>query len=209
MDVANMQLTLRTRFRDPDQRVVGNSTWLDYLNAAYRDVIGASPFWPFMENQATELTVSAAATGVDLPTDAWRVDAVYNVTDDIELTPIDGNSGQFWGFAGPGVAGQTGNPSHYRLRNNRILVYPNPAAETDLQVEYRVTPTMLLAGEPAFAEQYHGILIEGALARAYRDDGNTPQADYHDGKFNALLERMKDDLLSTRGQHYPQIIDAW
>jgi hypothetical protein len=209
MDVSAMQGRLRTRFRDPDQDVVDNTAWLDYLNDAYHDVIGASPWWPFTENQSAILSVTAAATGVDLPTDTWRVDGIYNVTDDYPLLPIDGNAAMWIAFSGPGTAAQTGNPTHYRIRANRILVYPNPTAATTLHVEYRTRPADLTSGEPIFPEQYHGILLEGALARAYIDDGNRDQAAVHEAKFQELLGGMKDDLLASRGETYPQIHDAW
>lgn len=113
MDLTTLQARCRTRFRDADQDVVTNEEWTGYLNDAYRDVLGAEPYWPFLDSS----------------------------------TPADLSAG---------------------------------------------------SDTPTFDSRWHNILVEGALNRAYLDDGNAEQAALHAAEFGRQLAEMKDALLRGR-----------
>lgn len=198
-----------TRFRDTANDTYSPTEWADYVNDAYLDVLTATPWWPFHEALSAPLVVAAQATGVALPADVWRVDAVYNLTDDYPLVPSQGRSEHLYSFPGPGET-EFSIPTHYRIRNNRLLVYPNPARATTLHVEYREPVAILGAtDEPVFPVQYHHMLVEGALGRAYMDDGNPGMSESHMSRFGMLLNQMMDDLLVTRSEAYHELVDTW
>lgn len=196
-----------SRFRDTGNGVYSVADWNDYLLEAQADVYAASPWWPFFEGLATNtITTSGEVT---LPTDAWRVNSVYNATDDYALSPLSGRADYLAYYPDPDAS--VGSPLHYRLRSNVLEVLPHPQSPVSIRVEYMVPPAFLAADgdEPIFPEQYHQILVSGALARAYEDDGNVNMAQTHWAKFGALLSQMKDDLLDTRSESYYGIPDIW
>lgn len=208
MDVTTLTARLKTRFRDPSEDVITSTEWLSYLNDAYRDVIAAHPDWPFLEQRNSAFTATAAARTTTLPTDCFRVRAVYNATDQLAMNQIDGLDMVFRLY--PSQA-EPGPPVHFRLRNNLIEWYPLPEVSTTIVLDYIATPVMLSAGadEPVFPEQYHHLLVEHALARAYEDDGNVQQAAVHNERFATGLSGMMADLLSARMPYYPTIVDTW
>lgn len=113
MDLTTLQTRCRTRFHDASQNVVTNAEWLGYLNDAYRDVLGAEPYWPFLDSSV----------------------------------PVDLVSG---------------------------------------------------GDSPVFDSRWHNILVEGAIYRAYLDDGNDAQAQVHKAEFATQLADMKAALLRGR-----------
>lgn len=194
-----------SRFRDTSNAIYSAAEWADYVRDAEADVYAASPWWPFHENQASN-TITSGGT-LTLPSDAFRVTAVYNDTNDFPLVPIDGRSDYRYYFPDPGT--NLGTPTHYRLQANELEVYPRPASDVDITIDYMVAPAVMSSGtaEPAFPEAYHRMLVSGALAYAYEDDGNMEQATIHRARFESLLTRMMDDLLQSRTERYSGIID--
>lgn len=210
MQLSDLQARCRTRFRDPNQNIVTDAEWTSYLNDAYRAVIAASPFWPFLEVvSCAALVVSAGTRGIALPTDVTRVTAVRNATDNIPMVPLSGTTEHI--RIDPEQS-TTGVPEFYRIYAGRIEVWPIPNSDTTLHVEYPAPPAMLsgASDEPVFPEQYHNLLVEGALYRAYVDDGNLEQASVHEAQYAGILGAMLFDLLGTaREDSYPTIVDNW
>jgi hypothetical protein len=136
------------------------------------------------------------------------VTAVWNSTAQIPLVPIEGRSDYRHLFS---RGDESGTPVAYRLRSNQIEVYPLPEVATTLHVDYMATPALLSAGTdvPAMPSQYHHMLVEGAMARAYQDDGAPDQAQLHLARFDRILEGMAADLLSGRNDSYYQVVDTW
>jgi hypothetical protein len=125
------------------------------------------------------------------------------------MSQIDGATNHIKAFP---EQNESGVPELYRIYAGRIEVYPLPETNTVLHIEYPAPPALLAnaTDEPVFPEQYHSMLIEGALARAYVDDGNAAQAEIHLGQFASMLEAMRFDLLGAgRHDRYPTIVDTW
>lgn len=194
------------RYGDTGNAVVSAADWLEYVNDAYMDVVAADPYWPFLETQTTGLSVTGGTGSVALPADAWRVTSVYNSTDKIPLTPIPGRSNYRRYYPDP--ASSLGVPQFYRLRGATLEVYPWPSSTTLLTIDTATPPAALTTGtEPIFPEQYHRILVVGALAKVYEDDANAAMAASHQARFDRLLQAMRTDLLSPRDEGFPQILD--
>lgn len=209
MDLATLRDRAEARFRDPSNRIVSTAEWASYLNEAYRDVVIANPYWPFLEQKNEAFIYTAEAAQVNLPADVWKVRSVFNVTDELPLVQLDGSTSHIDAY--PFADEFFDTPTHYRIYGRTIEIYPRPAVNTTLRIDFAgtVAELSLTTDEPVFAEHWHHILIEGALARAYEDDGNYTAADRQWDKFGAMIESMKDDLLSTRGERYPTIADTW
>lgn len=195
------------RFGDSLNQVYSAVEWLAYVNDTYMDVV-ADADWPFLEGRTTDLTVTAGEGEVDLPTDVYRVTAVYSATDKMPLAPIPGRA-EFRRYF-PDPENGLGMPLYYRLRSNVLEVYPHASADTVLHVDTVVPPAAIETGtEPVFPEQYHRILVLGALAKAHEDDENPAQVAVYQGRYERLLAAMKTDLLSPRTEAYPEIVDSF
>lgn len=206
MDLTALTTRCESRFRDTTNAVISEAQWKDYLNDAYADVHAASDVWPYLEARATnEVTTSGQIT---LPTNVFRVTAVFNVTDELAMVPLQTRGEYRRWFADQT---ETGTPLYYRLRSNELELYPTPAVATEVAIDYWVPPADLSAGGdvPAFPAQYHRMLVAGALAYAYEDDGNPQQAEVHRARFERLLSQMKHELLGPRTEGYAEIVDNW
>lgn len=188
------------RFGDPDNNVISEPQWFDHLNDAYREVLGARGDWPFLETRTTGLTVTANTGSVALPTDVTRVSAVFDATDDWPLVEAT------WRIDASDTA--LGTPGWYQVRGGTLYVYPWPTVDTDLTIDHPVVPAELEGGtEPVFPEQYHRILILGAVAQALEDDRDSASQAYR-GRFERMLGTMMTELLKPQGEGYPTIQDV-
>src|SRR5207344_2974807 len=118
-----------------------------------------------------DLASTALTRAVALPTDATRVLSVHDHTNYVKLEPLEGVAEHLRLWV---TQTEDGVPVCYRIRNGNLLLYPLPTGVYTYYVEYLSRPADLSAdGDlPAFPSQYHDILVEGALADAYLDDGN-------------------------------------
>lgn len=204
--LAQLRTTLSSRFRDASFQVYTSAEYDSYLNDAYADIIGRHPYWPFLE-QRSPLAVTAQAAGVALPTNASRVRSVYNVTDQIILTQYDGPD---YRLDYPNLETSFGPPLEYRLLGTTLEVLPRPTVATNLSVEFYAGPASLAAGDtPIIPDPWQRLMVVGALALAYEDDGNLTQSSAHTARFEAGIQSMANDLLSSRTGRYPGIVDNW
>lgn len=197
------------RLRDPNHDVFSADYLCRALNEGMSRVVGASPWWPFLEvrEEAANELVSAGTNSFTLPTDAWNVTALFNSTDNLPMREITGDDTPYTLY--PERTQSPGTPVYFRIFNDTIEVFPYPASDTQFLVEYEVSPSQLTSDSsvPAFPSEYHGMLVEYAMYLAYTDDGNLQQAQAHLAQFETRLAEMKNDLLGSRGPHFEQIND--
>lgn len=208
MNLGDLRAHAKHRYRDMSGIEVADVTWTNFLNDAYTDVLGASPFWPFMEARSIALVIPAAGDNdVALPAGVGRVLSVFNTTDNYALEELVGRS-PFDAY--PLLAASTGTPQSYRVFGSTLEVYPYPVVATTVRVEYPVAAALLAtdSDSPVFPAQYHRCLVDHALASARLDDGAESMADRLMGRFSRTLEQMKQDLLTVRGDSYPTIQDV-
>lgn len=205
MNLSAMVARCKTRFRDTGNLTYLDSEWESYINDVYFDVTASRPDWPFLEARTTALVVTSSGE-VPLPSDGWRVSAVLDLTNDVPLVQLDGKDEHLHQYPDPGSS--LGQPQVYRLRSNTLEVYPRPVTSVTLQVEYYAPPaTLTSADEPVFPEQYHRVLVSGALQLAYEDNGNMQQAAMHKNAKEQGIAAMAQDLLGPRASAFPQILD--
>lgn len=208
MNGQNLVDRAEARFGDSDNAVFTAAEWLTFVNEAYMDVVIDDPLAPYLESRDTSITLSAGDGEATLPTDVWHVTAVFNSTDNIPLAPIPGRS-EFRRYFPEPASGQ-GMPLYYRLRGNTLEVYPTPSSSTALTLDVLVPPAVLtVETEPVFPEQFHRILVDGALAKAHADDENLNQSAYYQGRFDRGMQKLRVFLQQPRTESYPEVLDTF
>lgn len=204
------------RFTDPSNDIIaatggaGTRNWLDYLNRSYRDVLTASPIWPWNESSEQQVTVLANTRGISLPTGTYQVNWVYDVTNDRRVIPDEGRGSMYRG--GYQLRSTTIQiPETYKMRNNQVELYPMPSSDVTLAMECVIYPSDLTTGAsttvlpPAFDQ----MIVDGALSYAYLDDGNVPQYSANLANFTARLKDLKLAMLSFRDETFPPVRDQF
>lgn len=196
------------RFSDSANVIYTEAEWLEYINDRYQEVWGTSPFWPFKRSHATVSVTGGSRASSALSNGVWRVESVLDTTNDLRLKPL--RSRADLARIDPSE-GAVGPPQLYRLFNNTIEVWPTPETTVSLKVDVLLQGTDLAAGDtPAFPAQYHRMLVDGALASAYADDGNGAMAKHYEDRFVKKLEQMKGDLLDSQEEgNYVVVDDYW
>lgn len=213
MNRGEMRNRCRSRFRDVSQAVYDDSEWNTYLDEALADVVNASPWWPWAE-RTLPFTVTAGTAsvelGVQVPGESG-VNYVYNETDQWPLLPYEGPRGRPW-RDWPDVTTSQGPPIRYSLEGTQLRFWPRPASTTVIRVGYFDTAEVTMAADtatPPIPDRYHTMLIDGALTRAYQDDGNMEQAGGHQARFDKALANLLHELSTARSERYPALTDNW
>jgi hypothetical protein len=205
-------LALRTqcasRYRDTNNNVVSDTQWKDYVNQAYQEANAFTPLWPWLETSEQTMTITPPSRSSALPADVFQVNWVYDTTDNLELIPQEGRGDQ---WRNQNLRTDTGTPVSYRLRNATIEVFPIPTAVTTIVAECNLMPIRLSAdGDlPVWPANWHELLIPGALALAFLDDGNTEFHQAQDQRFRRQLGEMQAALLSFRTETYTAVRDSF
>lgn len=216
MNRLDLRNRCRSRFRDILVMVYDDTEWNTYLNEALADAVNASPWWPWAEQHSAVITVPKGSDQLGLTLqliDTVKIHSVWNRTDQVLLQPINREQAfQRYPVTGTRTTADEGVPMAYRTMGQLLYLYPTPEKATDLIVEYSTGdwPNMTTdEAVPPLPERYHPMLIDGALARAYTDDGNLDQSTTHQGRFDKSLANLMHEVLSGRSGNYPALIDNW
>lgn len=143
-----------------DEDAAGNARADRWLNQAYREILNLHA-WPFLQASQT------SAPPVSIP-DLRRILNVYISSTNVSLqrTTVEELRGQDLDL------GLTGDPELY-YTDSGIAVYTYPVTTLQVTVRYikRVSP---LSGTdtPLFDEQYHDLIVDRAMMKAYKDSDN-------------------------------------
>jgi hypothetical protein len=69
--------------------------------------------------------------------------------------------------------------------------------------------TLSSSNSPVWPSAYHDILLDGAIAAAYLDDGNVGQHDKYEARFQTRITGMLNDLLAARTESNQPIRDTF
>lgn len=203
-----LRTTCALRYRDIGLNVITDAQWKEYVNQAYQKVNAFSPTWPWLETSEQTVTINAGVRSAALPTDVFQVNWVYDTTDNLRLIPQEGRGDQ---WRSQNLRTDTGVPVSYRLRAGNIEVFPLPTANTTIVMECVLLPSRLSAdGDlPVFPSNWHEILVPGALALAYLDDGNSEWYKTHYAQFQEELVAMRNAIQSFRTEAFVPIRDVF
>lgn len=193
---AALKTQAATRWRDASNAVIGDTQWGEYINQAYQHANTSSPLWPWLEVAPASVTVLANTNSIALPTDTVQVNSVYNTTDNYRMIPDDGRGDQYRsGF----LRTDTGQPVIYRIRSGTLEVMPMPTANTTFELEAVTMPVRLTGtNSPVWPSHFHEALLDGALALAFLDDGNTEFHNTNWAKFEQSIKNMLNTVLMFR-----------
>lgn len=180
MDLSALQTEVQARGFDFD-----STTRLNYwINRAYHRICEREA-WPFLE---TTTTGTAPLTISDLR-------AVLSVVDTTNQSVLTFEDYRTIREDDPTLAA-TGSPEcWYQSATTTVAVYP--ASSVSLSVAYIKTPTDLSSGTdtPVLPTRYHYLIVEGAVAYAYRDSDNFEAAQQTEDIFERGLLEASDSLL--------------
>lgn len=170
-----------------------------WINQAYREILNLQS-WPFLETIATG--ASGAGT-VSIP-DLRRIRFVQDLDtgDYLQRATLEELA------ADQADVTTTGTPELYYIEGG-ALVSAYPVGGT-LEVHYikRVSP-MSGTDTPLFSEEYHDLIVDRAMMKAYKDSDNFENAAALKLEFDAGLASMAEDYsLDSREVTY-LIVDPY
>jgi hypothetical protein len=157
----------------------------NYLNDAYLLDICEEEDWPFLEATAEG---TAPLTIADLRT----IEYVTNTTRNEKLDPIlRARITDDWN---PDLT-QTGTPElYYVTEGSKVNIFPVSTSDTIAVRYWKVAPRLVGAATPLLPERFHSLIIDGAVARAYRKTADWELRNVAKADFEAELERMQTSL---------------
>lgn len=166
-----------------------------YVNQAYKSICNRG-HWPFL---LTTTTGTAPLTISDLR----AVLSVVDTTLDTKLYPIDRRN------LIESVSTDltiTGNPTYWYQESRTVIkVYPANTTDT-LSVHYVKVPATLTGTDAhLIPEEFEDLIVDGAVIRAYKDQGQLDAAATTAQFYNEGLREMMDALLS-RSHDNPEYI---
>lgn len=217
MNLGTIRTRCKTRWRDPTNAILTDQNWTDYINDTYHDVLAASPFWPFAQSSSSSVVVNQGVRSALLPNvNVLGVTAVYNVTDLYPMQPVEGSDRVYRDWPDQTEVGLVGA---YRLRGNTIEVYPLPDKNVTLKIEFQSVPVDLAADVdvPPWPAQFHDMLVDGAMHKAYEDDGAVFRfgrmvadlAGGYEQAFQTKLQALMAYVFSGSTSRYPGIVDTF
>ncbi len=185
MLASDIRTICKNRFSDPSNVVRSDQEWLDYINAAYREFVRASR-WPALVTSAAVTIAANGRTGtLAAPAQQGGVTTVLNPAG-MPLEPMPGDMD--WKMR-RFLTDQPSSPVFWEQLGDKIAILPAWLAGGNLTVQYLVAPTALTAGStPVIPETHQDALVAGALARAYRDDGQGELAREYDMEFDRYVK---------------------
>jgi len=205
----NLKVRAASRFRDTANAVYSDVEWGGYVNDAYRWITLSHHDWPWMvQLNASLLTFTPNTQAMALPVDVFAVRSIFNVTDNYLIRPRGNTESHLFEYT---PLTDVGYPDLYRIRNNSVELYPAPDHTVVLRIEYVAPPVDMSAGAdvPAFPAQYHMVIVEGALALGYEDDGAAEEHDRHWQKFIDQVDKMYHAMMAGQMSSYGEISDTF
>lgn len=165
-----------------------------WVNQAYFEILNIQA-WPFLEASTTGTSGAGFVSIPDLRRIRWVRDvsgspvALSRVSpDDLAYDEVD--------FT------QTGTPEYYYVEfGNTVRAYPVGGT---VEVHYiKRVNAMTGTDTPLFREDYHDLIIDRAMVKAYKDSDNFEAAAALQQEFNAGLLTMAEDYqLDSRDVQY-------
>lgn len=163
--------------------ILNEGTKGNWVNQAYKRVLGAYQQWPFLKAENTDTTVDGTATynlpsDFSKPIDLWVGSTEYSRVDyEDRLNP--GLNMVY--YINPGQSTYT------------LIPAPTSSGST-ITLNYISTITDLASGEdsPVFDERFHEILVYGAMERYHEREKEMSKAAFYNQQYRNLLSEAID-----------------
>lgn len=175
-----------------------------WLNQAYREVLNLQA-WPFL---VVTTTGSAGAGTVSIP-DLRKIMWVRDVSSGGSNYPLQHILVQDL-MAELGVdLTQTGTPSYYYVEGGSQVKTWLVGGTIEVRYIQRVAPLTGTA-DPVFDEEYHNLIVDRAVMKAYIDSDNFEAAAAEKAEFDAgILAMTEDYLMDSRETSYIDVGDPY
>lgn len=138
-----------------------------------------------------------------LPSDFRSIVGVFNDDSNTILVPLSIPEYEQ-------VTTSYGTPQYYVIIGDDIYLYPTPNAAINISFRYYAMPeTITEAVDPVIPADYHDILVDYALWRAYLAEHDYEAAAQHQAIYQQAIEKMKGELQSDTDEPYNQVRGAW
>lgn len=158
-----------------------------WINQAYREIVNLHS-WPFLQATATGAASAGTVSIPDLRKVRFVADIAQGDDPGATLRRISMDD-----LADEGVnLSQTGTPEFYYITGgNQVNAYP--VGGTLKVYYYKRVPALSGTDVPVFDEQYHDLIIDRAMMKAYKDSDNFEAAAALKLEFDAGLASMAED----------------
>lgn len=196
-------------FGDEAQAQITQADIVRWINDAMREIANNNNLLQVKATANTTVNVSAYA----LPTGIARLHSVRFRGLALESITIE-QADELIGSVDLSIVQgfPVGTPTHYWIFANQINLYPAPdtTSTTDLMVYYtrQATPVVSLDDIPEVPEQYHNRIVDYCMARAYELDENFFVANMKDQKFDAGVDKLRQDESWENQELYPFITSS-
>lgn len=198
--LADLRTRCKTRFPDPNNARIADTTWNDHINVAYKHFLANADY--FMEETSTTITFNTGDKFKPLPTGIFDVLNVRDTTNSAKLWPLEGWSKQIILY--PDRDTFTSIPIHYRVIGNNLHLFPTASTTVTVEVYYRQEPADLVndTDVPIIPSRYRDAIVNGALAFAWLDMGHEDRAGYYSKLFTDMVEQADAENTGVRSERY-------
>jgi hypothetical protein len=153
---------------------------------AYTTISGSNTYSLFTPDGSTNMT---------------QLTNIKNVDDDELLVQLETNDFDI-------LPESNGKPSHYTIFEDDVVFYPTPDAEYNLLAKIYKRPTTIsdVNSTLELNEEYHPLIVDFCLFRAYASEHDTKHADYHKNLYEEALMHLKaEEHTKIRGNVPEQV----
>lgn len=200
---------IQRSFGDESQAQITSADIIRWVNDAMREIANNNNLLQVKATSPTTVNVSAYT----LPTGIARLHSVRFrglALESISLEQADELIGSVDLTIAQGFP--VGMPTHYWIWAGQINLYPAPdtTAANDLTLYYtRQANAVTVVGDtPELPEQYHNRIVEYCMARAYELDENFFIASMKEQKFEAGVDKLRQDESWENQELYPFITSS-
>lgn len=125
--------------------------------------------------------------------DLRTIEYVLNVTEESKLAPL--KRGRITDEYSTNIA-ESGSPSFYYLtEGDTINVFSANTADTFLVRYWKVPEELSGTKEPLMPKRWHSLVVDAAVARAYRSSDDWELSNAAKATFEAEFQKMRESLL--------------
>jgi hypothetical protein len=84
-------------------------------------------------------------------------------------------------------------PTHYSRRNDEFILHPNPDDVYTIRVKYRATLADLQSSGPEIPQEWHEVILMGAVYRGFFVRGDVNRAEKYRGEWATLVNLLDTD----------------
>lgn len=213
MTLADLRTQVRIRLGGSSRQdlISGDGlTALDYwINFAVRELAHTFRF-PQLERLDSSRTTSTADAFVSIPSDAYAIRTVFDITNAVYLRPLPGGFEEYERTRV--LSSDQGRPTHWVRQASSIYFKPRPNGAYGLRMLVQDEPATLAApGDiPIIPEVWHDAIMLLAVRNGWNALDETSRATaVEQGEYRAFLTRVRLPQAIESHTRRPRGIRAW